>query len=427
MTSDQTQATLQAKGESAEDLKIIPKDAEILRSLATEVAELAARPIEQEKRQMWYRHNALEPTRPLVFCDPEHGWQEILPPQSLLCEGERARRWEMTLRKEVFWGKMMRDDRVIEPYFNIAHVYYESDWGLSETKVGGEDGGAYTWDAPIETYQDLIQLRFPKIVVDYEATSKVVELAENTFGDVLKVRLKTGWWWSLGMTWTLINLRGLAQMMLDMVDHPKELRKLIGFLRDGHAAKLDFLQENNLLSVNNDGTYVGSGGFGWTHELPQTDFSGRVRTSDMWGFAESQETVGVSPQMFEEFILPYQLSLLNRFGLNCYGCCEPVDNRWHLVSTIPRLRRISVSPWCNIEVMAESLGNRYVYSMKPHPGDLADSRFDEDRIRRKLSHAMRATRNCRVEVIMKDNHTIHNDPRRVIRWVQIAMEESKSL
>jgi hypothetical protein len=52
----------------------------------------------------------------------------------------------------------------------------------------------------------------------------------------------------------------------------------MGFLRDGHLAKLDFLERNRLLSLNNDGTYVGSGGFGWTRELPAADFSGQVRS-----------------------------------------------------------------------------------------------------------------------------------------------------
>jgi len=28
-------------------------------------------------------------------------------------------------------------------------------------------------------------------------------------------------------------------------------------------------------------------------------------------------------------------------------------------------------------------------------------------------------------VIMKDNHTIRNDPRRAIRWVKIAREEAE--
>ena len=53
--------------------------------------------------------------------------------------------------------------------------------------------------------------------------------------------------------------------------------------------------------------------------------------------------------------------------------------------------------------------------------------FDEEAIRAKLREAFRITRGCRVEVIMKDNNTIRNDPSRVIRWVRIAREEAESL
>lgn len=52
-------------------------DNDILRELACKVSELAARPIEDEKQKLWYNHNDLNPTRPLVFCDPEKGWNEI--------------------------------------------------------------------------------------------------------------------------------------------------------------------------------------------------------------------------------------------------------------------------------------------------------------------------------------------------------------
>jgi hypothetical protein len=401
----------------------------ILRELAKQVAELAARPIEQEKRDLWYQHNALEPTRPLVFCDPENGWNEILTPDTLQCEGGLARAWEWHLRREVFWGAQMRDDKVIEPVFNVGHVYTETDWGLRETRIGGEGGGAWRWEAPLKSYDDMDKLRFPQMTVDYEATQELLQLAEETFGDILQVRLKTVWWWSLGLTQTLVYLRGLEQIMYDMVDCPDELHRLMAFLRDGHKARLDFLEQNGLLFLNNDGTYVGSGGFGWTDELPQPDFSGHVRPMDMWGFAESQETVGISASMFEEFIFPYQLSLLERFGLNCYGCCEPLDSRWHVVERFPRLRRVSMSPWANVEVMAERLGNRYIFSWKPHPGVLAADTFDEEFVRQTLRQGLRALKrnDCRVEIIMKDCHTIRHAPQRVIRWVQIAKEEAEAI
>jgi hypothetical protein len=321
----------------------------------------------------------------------------------------------------------MKDDRVIEPYFIVSHVYQETDWGMQEKKIGGLDGGSYIWESPLKNFSDIQKLHYPRINVNYSATKRILELAEETLGDILEVRLRTAWWWTLGMTWTLVNLRGLEQIMFDMYDHPDELHRLMAFLRDGHLAKLDFLEENGLLSLNNDGTYVGSGGFGWTDELPQPDFDGKVRTVDMWGFTESQETVGISPEMFTEFIFPYQLPIQKRFGLNCYGCCEPLDKRWHVVKEIPNLRRVSVSPWADIGFFAEALKDDYILSMKPSPTDLAMVNFDEGRIRSNLRQSLQITKRCRVEVIMKDNHTIGNDPNRVIRWVQIAREEARSL
>ncbi|TET93309.1 hypothetical protein E3J33_02130 [Candidatus Aerophobetes bacterium] len=426
--TDQTQATLAQKTIGADKLVIGRGDREILRRLAGRIAELAARPIEDEKRDLWYRHNALEVTRPLIFCDPENGWNEIITNAQIECRGELAREWEMVLRKEIFWGESMGDDRVIEPYFDITYVYVESDWGMQETKVGGENGGSYTWDSPLKSYHDLSKLHFPRISVDYEATDSLLSLAKKVWGKLLAVRLKERWWWSLGMTWTLVNLRGLEQIMFDIYDYPDQLHQLMGILRDGTLAKLDFLEENGLLSLNNDGTYVGSGGFGYTRELPQKDFDGKtIRTRDMWGFCESQETTTFSPEMFAEFIFPYQLPILERFGLNCYGCCEPLDKRWYVVKNAPRLRRVSVSAWANLADLADKLGERYIYSMKPHPGDLAVPSLNEERIRSELRRALQITRNCRVEIIMKDNHTIANNPQNVIRWCQIAREEAEAI
>ena len=125
------------------------RDCKILRRLASRVAELAARPMEQEKRTLWYRHNALEPTRPLIFCDPENGWNEIIAPRQLECEGEFARQWEMALREEIFWGTKMCDDRVVAPYFNVTRP---SDLDATEGRlpvVAWANGGCvrseFTW------------------------------------------------------------------------------------------------------------------------------------------------------------------------------------------------------------------------------------------------------------------------------------------
>jgi hypothetical protein len=111
--TDQTSAGVIARQGGTElDLSLSARDRAILRDLASRVAELAARPVEDAKRDLWYRHNALEATRPIVFCDPENGWNEIITPADLACKGQLARDWEMRLRKEIFWGSAMGDDRV---------------------------------------------------------------------------------------------------------------------------------------------------------------------------------------------------------------------------------------------------------------------------------------------------------------------------
>lgn len=181
---------------------------------------------------------------------------------------------------------------------------------------------------------------------------QVAELAYSIFGDLLQIRVKGMWWWALDLTWPLINLRGLERYMSDFYIYPNELHRLMGILRDGHLAKLDFLEANHLLSDNTD-MYVGSGGFGYTRQLPAGGHIGYTRTKDMWGFCVSQEAVGVSPELFAEFVLPYQLSILQRFGLNCCGCCEGLDQRRDTIRQIPNLRRVSVSHWANEEKMAE--------------------------------------------------------------------------
>jgi hypothetical protein len=249
-----------------------------------------------------------------------------------------------------------------------------------------------------------------------------VALAKDVLGDLLQVRRSGVWWWSLGLTIELSQWRGLEQLMLDMIDRPPLVHRLMGLLRDGTLAKLDWLEQQGLLSLNAE-QYVGSGGFGYTSRLPSEVPRDPVRTRDMWGFCEAQETVGVSPAMFAEFIFPYQLPLMERFGLNCYGCCEPLDARWSVVRQAPRLRRVSVSSWADVKKMAANLEDRYVFSWKPSPAPLASPHLDERTVRAALRATLGAARGCRLEIIMKDNHTLGGNPRNATRWVEIAREE----
>jgi len=423
--SEQTAAGLSTTHGIATSLSFNPAERERLRSLASRVAELAARPIEKKKAALWTAHNDLQSGEPLIFCDPENGWNEIIPGSALSCRDPLARVWEMHLLKEIFWGLEMLDDRVIEPVFDVPYNYVDTGWGLHEKRIGGGHGGSYTWEPQLKDYdRDFPLLSYPKILVDHAMTGRVLSLAQDLFSGILEVRLRGIWWWTLGMTWDYVTLRGLENFMLDMYDHPEWVHRTMQFMSQGLIRKLDFLEAEGLLALNTGGSYVGSGGFGWSSQLPAQGFqAGRTRLKDMWGFAESQETIGVSAGMFEEFIFPYQLPLLERFGLNCYGCCEPMDPRWQVVRRIPRLRRVSVSPWADRDRMAEALGQDYILSLKPSPAPLALSAMDEAEVRSSLREDLGKVKDCVVEIIMKDNHTLGGNPGNATNWCRIAREE----
>ena len=252
----------------AQELGVSKKDRGVLRELAKRVAAISARPEQAEKKRLWLKHNALGETRPLIFADPENAWYELIPAAQLASEGNLARLWEFRLRKEIYWAEKIRDDRVIEPAFAVYHIYEESGRSLEARIIGGDADGAYRWDSPLTDYADLDKLRFRQIHVNSGKTQRLHQLAVEVLGDILPVRLDGVWWWSLGMTSDLILLRGFQQVLYDMIDNPGDLHRLMAFLRDENLAKLDFLEANGLLSLNNGGDFIGTGGYGWSDDLP---------------------------------------------------------------------------------------------------------------------------------------------------------------
>jgi hypothetical protein len=217
-----------------------------------------------------------------------------------------------------------------------------------------------------------------------------------------------------------IDLRGMAQMMLDMYDNPEMLHATHAFLAEGYRGLIRQYEALNLLSLNNDSAYHSSGGNGYTDELPRPGYDPqRIRPVDMWASAESQELALVSPAQHAEFALRYERPLLERFGLTGYGCCEDLTHKLDDVLAIPNMRRISISPFANVDACAERLGNRYIFSWKPHPAHLVGE-WDGERVRRYIQHTADAARDGVLEMVLKDTHTCDHHPERFTAWTDIA-------
>lgn len=404
------------------EITISTEDRDILRELACVYRRYLDAPVEQEKFLLQQRKNDLDWVRPTVICFPEISWREIVPQDSLKTRGNLARHWEMQLRQAIFTAEMGSDECLV-PGFTLGYVHEGLDWGIAMQQEGDLEQGSYRWQAPIKELDDIHLMQLPSMRVDFDATERLVETAQDLFAGTLPVIQHESWYWTNGLTQTYIYLRGLEQMMYDMVDHPEFVHALMTKLRDGTLLFLEALQEKALLFPNWGIHYCGSGGIGITSHLPGEDFMGKVRLKDQWGFSESQETIGVSPRMFNRFILPYQMPIMEKFGLTYYGCCEPVDQRWKCLQAISNLRRVSISPWSDREKMAELLGRKYVYAHKPNPAVMAFDQFPETEIRAYVRETLEMAGECHLEFILKDVTTVHHEPERVKRWVKIVKEE----
>ncbi len=404
-----------------------PNDRQILRDLARRVAEIAADPVMKERAELWRRHASLDSPRPMILAETGGVLNELIPESDYQCTSDWARGWESVLRDKIFTYEQVDDDSVITPTIDYHWQINIGDYGVVPEKhtTEGEKKTSYRWDPPIKDLdEDFDKLHQRELSVDREATRREGHRLKELFGDILDVRLHGNPWWTMGLTWSAVDLVGLDRLMLHMMDNPEGVHRLMEFLRDDHLHLINWAESEGLLTLNNEDHYVGSGSLGYTEELPQDDWAegDDVRLKDIWGLSESQETVGVSPDMFAEFIFPYQLPIIEKFGLSYYGCCEPVHERWDTIKQIPNLRRVSVSPWCDQEMMAAALGQDYIFCRKPNPAQISTDDWDEDAIRADLQKTVDVAAGCPLEIVMKDVHTVADQPRRLGRWVELARE-----
>jgi hypothetical protein len=406
------------------------KDRQIVRDLAKRVAEIAADPVMDERRQLWTEHNSLRPKRPMMLIFPEGAWVELIPTKNLQCEGDRARAVEMRLRQTIYTYEHFQDDTVVEKEWLASEwwkqgFFRDTGWGIEiERHEQPEARGAYAFKPVIRDSADLKDLHFPEVIYDEAAHNQAVEEMYDLFGEILEVKRTGVKHISFHMMMICTGWLGLENIMYDLIDRPDFVHEVMTFLEAGHQKWLDQLEEMNLLSLNTDNTYQSTGGNGYTTELPAPGFDPQwVRTIDMWSSSESQEFQVVSPKMHTEFALQYEKRLLARFGLNGYGCCEDLGNKLDDIFTIPNIRRISISPFADVDACAPQLKGDYIFSWKPHPAHLV-GQFDKERIRGYLRRTLELARQHGnvLEIILKDTHTCEHHPERFDRWTQICRE-----
>lgn len=394
-------------------------DRRVLRNLAKRKLELAHSEDNVRILQQWKaleEGRREEPTVRLLFgnfCD------EVISSR-MQCTSEEGRSLEWQLLCAMVGRELFGDDTPISPTFEM----YWNTWCepfATRPDLTPSVKGYHINPVINDLEEDFDKLQFGSYGVDREGTKKRIDLVEDVLGDILPVKMTMG---SLsgGITNPLVMLMGMENYYLSMYDCPELLHKVMDTATRLYEDYYDFLEREQLLLPTCGTSPVAQESFAFNHELPADK---AVKTTDCWGFLESQETTATSPAMYGEFVYPYQERLVKRFGLLSYGCCERVDDLWEdYLSRWKNLRKLSVSPFNNERRVGEYLrGSNVVYYSKPR-AEFVTNRgpLDEPALRAYIKEVCECASGCLFEIAQREVGTIYGDFERGRRYVQIAKE-----
>lgn len=411
---------------------VTPEERKCLRELAKKQLEYSQLPIMEERKQLWYKHNEGNSVRPMIHVEIWTFEHDILP--EFKCETETGRAIELELYRNFTNYEKIDDDRIGPPYFSIQWDTYFKLFGVTIEKEHAVNSTGQNVGHRFKYIINDLEEDFPKLGpteygADKEKTLAWKEFLENIFGDILPVKITNN---CLGAvpTQEVIHLMGMENMLFAMYDYPDTFHAFMKRISDDYIEYFKWLESEGLLLPTASYEMLGQGSFCFTHELPQeVPAGGKLTTKDLWGFMDSQETVGISPAMYEEFIFPYYKRVSDLFGLFSYGCCEPVDPIWdNCLSKCENLRKVSISPWCNEELMGEKLrGTKVIYHRKPSPNFIGvDEVFDEEGWRQHIIKTLKAARGCNLEISQRDVYSLKGDlerPRKAVKIIRELIEE----
>jgi hypothetical protein len=394
-------------------------DTECLRDLAGKYAAYASGEVMAQRREKWRLHNRMEEkTFPFHIEDNGRYLRDLTPP--LECEDEESRRLEARLLHAIVSYETIDDDRIIPNRFVIdwaaavSSYCDELEFTHAEDRSGGSFG--YQSNRPIRDIdRDFGKLKKRTATVDRELTKRRAELAEEVFRGLLPVEIGLpSSLYSDGIANKAVQLMGMENLYLNMAMNPNGVHRLFTALAEDNLALGKWEEDNRLLTLNNDGNQgYCSGSSQYSDEIPGREIpaGNPLRSEDRYGYLEAQEAVGMSPDMFSEFLMPHFQKMSEKFKLMKYGCCEGVHDLIPHLQKLHGLRKVSVTPWCDLEKLADRCDKNIIWSRKPTPLKLCDTIFDPAEFTAHLNETTEIADDFYVEFIFRDTNRLTGEMR----------------
>lgn len=166
----------------------------IIRELAGQLAEIAALPVQEEKRRLWRKLNGLKPERPMVMID-QVCWNEMNIDDELTIQSENpeCHPYERQMRMTLFRWKHFPVDMVVEPYMKIPRAVKDTGFGMrAQDEVAVTDAAnavkGHLYSNQLATDEDLERIKMPMITPDKAETERRMAFATDLFGDTIELR-----------------------------------------------------------------------------------------------------------------------------------------------------------------------------------------------------------------------------------------------
>ena len=395
-----------------------------VRELARQAMAIASASEMALKRQRWSDAYMLRaPDRVPIWCRPTGCRSELLPEEDLRCTDPLCRPAENQLRWTLICHDL-DDDAIVNPYWSVpaaAECEAPPVWGVETKRIPPTaERGSWAFDPAIKDEGDLDKLVMPSWRHNASKTQQRLEQAEELLGDIMPVRVTGRSPLGVGLGAMASQLIGLEGLLLNVAMKPQMVHRLMAVLRDGVMKAMDQVEAMGILTENNDEQIHVS------ESLKTSPSDVPARFSDLWIWTESQAFGEISPDMWREFLLDYQMPILERYRYVSYGCCENLTRKIDGVLSIPNLRIFVNSPWTDLAVAAEKCRDRACIAWRQKATDVifADDLTD---VRKRLEDGLRITQGLSRVIVLQEVMTTNGNPSRLREWTAMAKRASEEL
>ena len=391
----------------------------ILRELAEQYMEIASSPEMEVTIRRWKETVAgRETDRSPVMLRLNCSQNEIIPLETLQCTEPFMQNIERRLRWSLFIAGLGSDE-ILYPYFSVNSIVRLTNPPLFGVEIDKEhsesDKGAWKTIPPIQSEADLDKLRMSEFEYDEQTTRDNIERTETLIGDIIDIR-RVG---NAGVSAIFDNdaemLLGYNELLLNVVMNPDMLHRIMAFLRDNALNSMDQIEEMGILTDNSDQHKFNS------YSLKSTPYSVPATFKESWIWTNSQIFGAVGPEHFKEFLLDYQMPILERFGALSYGCCENLTDKIDYILQIPNLKIFVNSSWTDIESTAPKCADRSICIEWRQMATEMMGNPDFSMIDQKIRHGLNITENQNRYIVMQEIETVEGNVDKFREWCRIAV------